>query len=419
MTDIILVTDSYFDGMRHHERGPFAIVVEGGRVQQILARDEASRYANGELSPGAPVTIQRVPFVMPGLVEGHCHLFLNGAELNVQARKDYLTAPVEEMLDTGRGNLGLNLAAGITLVRDAGDIHGINTRLKAEAAACDAAMPHVLSPGRALRKAGRYGGFMAVETTDPASIVNAIEELAPRADQLKVLLTGIIDFEKGTMKGGTQFDLEETRLIVRTARRLGLLTYAHCSGREGLDIALTAGIDSIEHGFFMERDLLERMAEAGTAWVPTVSPVWFQFERPELAGWKPATVAALDRILKNHFAHIAMASDMGVNIVAGSDAGSYGVPHGSGLIEELFFQRRAGMSMERVLASATSTPRRLWRLPPADIVEGNMADLVALEGSPFASIDYLRHPRLVVRRGRVIAVDTRGMAASPLRQEQA
>jgi imidazolonepropionase-like amidohydrolase len=283
------------------------------------------------------------------------------------------------------------------LIRDAGDIHGINHELRTELSQTNGITADLRSPGRAIRKAGRYGGFMAEETTDAQSIERTVRRLAETADDLKILLTGIIDFEKGQMKGGVQFDLSETRLIVKIAHEHGLKTFAHCSGQDGLQIAVDAGIDSIEHGFFMDRQIVAKMADKGIAWVPTFSPVWFQYERPECCGWNQASVERLNQILNNHFEHIAAASDAGVPIVAGSDAGSYGVPHGRGLIDELLFQHRAGMSMEKVLASATSTPRRLWGCPSADIKAGNEANLLVLDGSPFDSIENLRSIRQIIR----------------------
>lgn len=398
MSALALVTESYFDGTRHHERGPFTLEVIHGEIHQIYHGDvtEALAARNCHLS-GEPMRILTAPFIMPGLVEAHCHLFLDGAELDFQKRKEYLDAPKAEMLKVGRHNLAENLAAGITLIRDAGDRHGVNTELKAELAERRGLIPQLRSPGRALRKAGRYGSFMAVEVTDAESIVRTIHELAPTADDLKVLLTGIIDFEHGQMKGGVQFDLNDAKLIVRTAQELGLRTFAHCSGLDGLKIAVAAGIHSIEHGFFMEKDILQSMADQGLAWVPTFSPVYFQYARPELSGWSEPTVAALWTILERHFEHVALASELGVNIVAGSDAGSYGVPHGQGLIDELLFQHRAGLPLEKVLASATSVPRRLWGCASANIIPGQAANLIVLEASPFKAVENLRRVQSVIR----------------------
>jgi len=395
MSAMAVVTKSYFDGEKLHAQGPFTLEISSGKILQIHSGDVAEnlRLQN----PLSDFHIFRAPFVMPGLVEAHAHLFLNGAELDFTARKNYLKAPREEMLATGRRNIASNLAAGITLIRDAGDLHGINDELKSELAGYHGLKPELRSPGRAIRKAGGYGSFMATEVTDNESLVRAIRQRAESADDLKILLTGIIDFEKGEMKGGPQFDLAQTKLIVRTAREVGLKTYAHCSGVEGLKIAVEAGIDSIEHGFFMTREILHVMADKNIAWVPTFFPVFFQFKRPELAGWKPETVARLGKICANHFEHVAVASEMGVPVIPGSDAGSYGVPHGIGLIEELFFHRRAGIPVEKILASATSLPRRLWKCESADVKAGARANLILLDGSPFQDFANLRRVRGVLR----------------------
>ncbi len=395
--NIFVITPAYFDGQRHHAEGPYTIEIAEGRIIAIHGGP------NGH-NPAAPGQVWNAGYVMPGLVEAHCHLFLDGAELDVEARKNYLKAPVPQMLEVARRNLQASADAGITLVRDAGDAYGVNFSIRQEQQAAQAgtagapsSIPGVRCPGRAIRKAGRYGSFMAIEVTDRASIEAAIRAQAGRADDLKILLTGIIDFEKGCMKGGVQFDLEEIRLIQKLAREVGLKTYAHCSGPEGLAIAAQAGLDSIEHGFFMTREILKVMRDKGIAWVPTFSPVYFQFARPELAGWNPATVARLGDILKNHFEHVALAAEWGVPVVAGSDAGSYGVPHGTALIDELFFQQRAGMSVEQVLASATSVPRRAWNCAPAEIRCGAEADLIVLEGSPVQNLENLRRVQGCIR----------------------
>lgn len=397
MTKLVIITDAYFDGRRHLESGPFTIVVEDGLLRCIEAGDHATRLLNEAGSPEGACSIVRAAFVMPGLVESHCHLFLDGGELDVKVRQEYLKAPLSRMMEVGRKSVAENLAAGVTLVRDAGDLHGVNLRLKAQAAASDDLQPEVRAPGKAIRKTGRYGSFMAAEVSDDEGIVRTIHRLAPTADELKVILTGIIDFEKGEMKGGVQFTLDEAKLIAKTARSLGLRTFAHCSGVEGLRIAVGAGIDSIEHGFFMEPDIAREMADKGIAWVPTFSPVYFQYARPELAGWNAQTVAKLWTILRRHFEQVALAADAGVPIAAGSDAGSYGVPHGTGLIDELFFQRRAGMSVSQVLTSATGVPRRLCGRGGAPLTQGGAADLIVLEGSPFESMEHLRRVRGIVR----------------------
>lgn len=380
----LFVVQSYFDGERYHNDGPYTIAVKNGRIAGISGADPgAAPPCRAPPQKGLGATVVKAPFVMPGLVEGHCHLFLEGGELDLAKRKAYLDESLDVMIAMGRRNLERQLASGVTLVRDAGDAFGVNTRLAAEldAASTDpVARPALIRAGRGLRKTGRYGAFMAVEAADEDAIVRVLREIAPEADQIKLVLTGIIDLEKGRMKGGAQFSLAEMQLIIRTVRELGKRSFAHCSGPEGLRIAVEAGIDSIEHGYFAEPDTLEAMAAKSISWVPTFAPVHFQQVHSGSGG---ATADVLRRVLDDHGKNLTLAARLGVPIVAGSDAGSYGVPHGTGLIDELLLMRRTGLSMEQVLSAATSVPRRLWGCEPSGISVGHRANLVTMARSPF------------------------------------
>ena len=301
------------------------------------------------------------------------------------------------MKAAARGNAAKSVLAGITLVRDAGDKYGINHEIRRELRESRGMPIEVRSPGLGLKRPKRYGSFMARDVEAAADIAPAIGDLARQSDDIKIILTGVIDFKSGTVKGAPQFDADELRIAVAEAHARGLKTFAHCSGVLGLETAVAASVDSIEHGFFMTRDLLARMADKGLAWVPTFSPVLFQWARPEIAGWDTKTQANLRRILDGHFEHVAIVHELGVALVAGSDAGSPGVDHGSALIDELFYFLEAGMPMEAVLRSATSRPRALWNAPSADIAPGNQADLVAYAQSPLEKPEALRQPLAVLK----------------------
>ena len=122
MTALRLLADSYFDGGVLHpaKDGPYLISVKDGRIDAI-----------GRRATEAPFD-QRAAFVMPGLVEAHAHIFLDGGELDFDKRNAYLNAPKDEMLRVARENITRNAAAGVTLVRDAGDRCGINDAIRAE-----------------------------------------------------------------------------------------------------------------------------------------------------------------------------------------------------------------------------------------------------------------------------------------------
>jgi imidazolonepropionase-like amidohydrolase len=132
--------------------------------------------------------------------------------------------------------------------------------------------------------------------------------------------------------------------------------------------------------------------------VPTFAPVRFQFERPEIAGWSRTAIANLERLLASHAEHVALAHQLGVPILAGSDAGSPGVPHGGGLIDELHHMQAAGLPVAAVIRSATAAPRRHWGMPAIALGVGQEADLVLLEKSPFRELGGLRKITAVVKR---------------------
>src|SRR6266511_3505340 len=115
MNSFVIIAESYFDGTRHHADGPFTIEVHEGVIEQVIAGDATlalgARYGRAFREP---LEVLRAPFLMPGLTEAHCHLFLDGNELDFQKRKEYLRAPFDEMLAVGRRNVTANLAAGIT-----------------------------------------------------------------------------------------------------------------------------------------------------------------------------------------------------------------------------------------------------------------------------------------------------------------
>lgn len=361
----ILAVKRCFDGEKIIE-GPLEIVIEGNVFRSIR--------------PGSSgAATEKYDFIMPPMAESHCHLFLDGEELDPGKRKAHLAKSFEELVAAGRENLERYRKAGITVIRDAGDSYGVNHRLRSMAGEMGMT---VISAGKAVRKTGRYGSFMAREVAGEAEIPAAVNEIAESSDTLKIVLTGIIDFANGKVKGDPQFTLAELSLLVKCAKDHDLKTFVHCSGTAGLELAVAAGVDSIEHGFFMTPELLRGMAEKRIAWVPTFIPVEFQAVAPQYAGWDAPTVEKLRAILDNHARCLALAMEYGVPVMAGSDGGSFGVRHGAGLLEELRLMRRAGMSEEQVLFAAVAAPRRHFRLSGGLIRPGETADFIT--GYPLA-----------------------------------
>lgn len=401
MTRTVCVVDAYFDGECLHQQGPYTICINKGHIADIACGD-VSENPGVVLEAYRRAPIYQAAFAMPGLVEAHCHLFLDGHENDIEERKRYLKLTREEMLETARKNLQHNFDAGITLVRDAGDKHGINIELR-QAHLDDIDVPVIRAPGAAIRKKGRYGSFMAREVECEETIRQVFEQVAEHANDIKILLTGIIDFEHAVVKGKPQFSQQELRLLCSLAHERELQTYAHCSGLEGLHLAIEAGVDSIEHGFFMDDECLRMMADKHISWVPTFSPVHFQWAEPQWVGWNQESIDGLRRILDSHNEHIAKAVDYGVDVIPGSDAGSHGVPHGRALINEMEFLSAAGMPDQQLLYAATSLPRKRWGCPLQMLHAGSPVDCILLRASPLGQISAMHSVTHVLRGDQVHA----------------
>jgi imidazolonepropionase-like amidohydrolase len=378
-----LVVDAWFDGERHH-RTPATILVRDGLIVEISAGDHAADLER------RGIAVQRAAFLLPGLVDAHVHLFLDGAPTDGKARAEHLKQPLEQLTAAARASARQSLACGVTLVRDAGDRHGINNLVRAEAMQPASGLPQVRSGGLGVKRAKRYGAFMAADVTDADSIRQSVAQLAEVNDEVKLILTGIIDFDAGAVTDEPQFTLDETRLVVQTAKARGKRTFAHCSGAKGLAIAAEAGVGSIEHGFFMDRQTLERMAENDVAWTPTFCPVHFQWAHPQAVGWSPQTVGKLRRILDEHARHLLLAHRMGVRLLLGTDAGSMGVEHGYAVFEEIDRYLEAGLPLEAVLQAASAAARRHFGIAAATLAKGASFDALLLPRSPFEDIGALR-----------------------------
>ncbi len=375
-----LVTCGYFDGERHHHDGPYAITVHEGRIAAITS------------APGEPADHD---FILPALVDCHVHCFLDGSLTDHLARKWHLDRGFAGFLATARANVRAAWHCGISLLRDGGDPYGVNDDLREELRRDSGALQcgvKLRSPSFALHRPGRYGSFLARPVGDDRELAPLVRSLALEADEIKVLLTGPIDFLTQAVTGPPQFDLAASRTIVAAARATGKTAFAHANGPGGIAIAIEAGFASIEHGYFIDAACLRRMAECNVAWTPTLSPVIAQRELARARG-NERLLRCLNEILARHAESIARAAQLGVPLLCGSDAGSPGVPHGAGLLDEIIAMIAAGVPVDGVLRAATTTPRTRWNEPPALLVPGAQLHAVRFDGSPFAVPDTVRSAR--------------------------
>lgn len=347
--------------------------------------------------------------LLPGLVEGHAHFFLEGGELNADKRAAHLKQTPENLLKLALSRLEKLVRLGIAGVRDAGDKDGVGLALSR---LCERThrpiMPYVDSPGAAIHHRGRYGAFMGEPMEDFASRRQCVEaRVNSGADRIKLIPTGIINLKKGAVTTAPQMTTAEVCELVAVAKSFGRQTFAHASGDAGIDRAIDGGVDSVEHGFFVRDDQLFKMRDRQIAWVPTFAPVQRQIDHADVMGWDGEVVGNLRGILDQHAASLTKAHELGVRIIAGSDAGSYGVAHGLGFLDELELMERAGLSPVAVMNSATgaSSERLDFKEKFGQIRPAFLSRFILTRHSPLKTVANLRKHRLVIFHDSVFETD--------------
>lgn len=345
--------------------------------------------------------------VLPGLVEAHAHLFLDGAPVDFEVRKAYLKKPTDWMMARARERLHRLISLGITAVRDAGDNRGINLALRQAYLTREEADPklaYIDSAGAAFNREGRYGSFYACPVEDCPSLEACVAKRAQDgADRIKLIATGIINFKKAAVTAAPQLSIPEVAALTKAARQLKMPTLAHASGEEGIENVIEGGIDSVEHGFFITTSQLARMRDRGIVWVPTFAPVQIQIDRAKELGWSQEIVDGLRQIIDGHIQRLNIAVQLGVRLAAGSDAGSCGVPHGIGLLTEMELMERAGMSPQSVIAAATGWSAAHLKLKErvGRVAPGTRSRMIFTRHSPLETVKNLANGKLVVFDGEV------------------
>lgn len=367
----------------------------------------------------APDVVLPDATLLPGLIEAHAHLFLDGGELNAGKRAAYLQQTPAALLAAAHTRLARLVHLGVTGVRDAGDKDGVGlalSKLYANGPGQRPLMPYVESPGAAIHHKGRYGSFMADALENYSSPRACVDgRVAAGADRIKLIPTGIINFKAGAVTSEPQMTTDEVAQIVAAAKAHGRQTFAHASGDTGIDRAIDGGVDSVEHAFFVREDQLAKMRDRQIAWVPTFAPVQEQMDHADIMGWDATIVANLKKILDQHAAILVKAHALGVPIVAGSDAGSYGVAHGLGLLYELELMERAGMPAHAVLNAATGVgaTRFAYKEKFGRIEPGWMSRFIVTRHSPLSAVRNLLRPKIVIFDGDVFETpdnfDPRGL----------
>lgn len=344
------------------DRSAPAVLVDRGRILAL---------GRSALDSGAPRLALPGLWLCPAPLDAHVHLHLGG--------------------DVAY-NLERNLAAGLAAVRDLGHSPAKPT----PRSPAGGGPPWVVSSGPGLGGEGPGATWLADKLSGPEAFRLAVERRAlAGAGVIKVFATGLLDFERpGLVLHEEAVGLAELMATVEAADGAGLPVAVHTNGLEAVGRALAAGVTSVEHGFFLDRATLKRMAGLGTFWVPTCAAVLAHAQDPE-GRHPPELRRRLRAIYDGQLLTLAVAEALGVPLALGTDAGSYGLEHGSAVFAEMECWLRAGLRPETVFKAATAGAARLMGLAGkvGSLAVGAQAWLLGVSGDPARAPLLMARPR--------------------------
>jgi imidazolonepropionase-like amidohydrolase len=371
------------------------ILVDGEKITAIGSKADIT------IEEGTEIIDVSGTWLIPGMMNMHTHygLVLPGkmaAQLAHETEGELtlrMAAAAREVLQ-----------AGVTTTRSPGDAkHGDIALMKAINKG-EAIGPRIFSAGESLVITGGHGSEHGVEYADgPYELMKAARrEISAGASWVKILISGGIATDGGDISKALMTP-EEINAVVDAAHRFGAKVAAHSGSSNATSVAIDAGVDSIEHGYTLDRDVLEKMKEHGTWLVPTIvvsQPATADFF--EKIGSPQWYLDRRDSVGKEHWKALQTAIEVGVNIALGTDQ----LPHEpndgtTATAREAQYYVEAGMTPLQALRAATIEPARMLG---ADDVSGSVevgkyADIVAVDRDPTEDITALRNIMFVMKGG--------------------
>ena len=382
-----------------------SIVIEGSKIQSI---------ETGYITPDTEDQFIDLSgyTVLPGLMDMHVHL---SSEYSKDSYLERISLNTGDYAIRAVSNAEKTLMAGFTSVRNLGDRGGVSISLRNAIKKGIVVGPRIFSSGTTIASSGGHGdstnSLNQSLTSDPGpaeGIVNSVNDASKAvrfrykegADLIKITATGgVLSNAKNSQN--PQLTEEEISQVVNMAKDYGFKVAAHAHGSEGIKRAVRAGVHSIEHGTLMDDEGMRLMREKGTYYVPTIIAGLWVAEKardpdffPELVRPKAAEIGPL---IKGTFGRAYQA---GVKIAYGTDTGVSA--HGNNATE---FKHMvdAGMPPMKAIQSATVEAARL--LGEYDqlgsLVEGKVADIIAVNGNPVEDITILEEVDFVMKSGRI------------------
>lgn len=359
------------DGSGRPARENILVEVRADRILSVGTLETDALHAGG-LEDYRPGTL------IPALVDSHVHLAMSGTT-DPAARERQLSDGYAELAPVIAGHLVRLSAVGVLAVRDGGDRGGFALRFRQNRSGSGGGTVQVKAAGRAWHRAGRYGGLIGRALPPGRSLAEAVAGESARCDVVKVVNSGLNSLTEFGRQTPAQFEPEELRAAVAAAAARGLGVMVHANGAEPVRTAVLSGCRSIEHGFFMGADNLQRMADQGVVWVPTAVTMQAYAEHMAQNGQDPEVAL---RTLEHQLEQLALARRLGVSVALGTDSGSPGVEHGRAVAAEMKLLIQAGYSLPEAVRCATAIGWQLIGGTAGLIEPGRPATFVVVEGGP-------------------------------------
>lgn len=355
-------------------------VDDAGRIQEVKQ--------NG--SPANNVLDWSEFTVLPGLIDAHDHLSIDMGDEEAQSRESTVT----HVLRSVRNARNI-LQAGITTLRDVGARGYIDIELRDAIARGEIEGPRLLVSGQFITRTGGHGWYFTEEADGPDEVRKAVRKQAKKGvDVIKIMATGGVG-TPNSVPTSPGYGQAEIQAAVEEAHLMGLKIAAHIHGGPAARWAIDAGLDSLEHGVFLERSDLEAMVEKGTYLVVT----WGVIDKASQSDNVPDYFRKkAGQAMKSYKSVLQQAIELGVNIAVGGDT------YHADMVDELSALTAAGMAPMQALQAATRNGADLCGIldQTGTIEGGKWADLVAVEGNPLEDIQALGKVRGVMKEGKLV-----------------
>lgn len=347
----------------------------GGEPCDWYVRDGA---LTAEAVAGAVDAFPEGSWLLPGLVDAHCHVGIGRGSMGTD-------------MDTATAQASTEREAGVLLLRDAGC--PVDTRALDEVPG----LPRIIRAGQHLALPKRYMPALGLHLADESELPDAVAAQARAGDGWVKLVGDWIDRSVGDL--APLWSPKVLKEAISRAHDEGARVTAHVFGEHALPGLLDAGIDCLEHGTGLDAELIAQMREQGTALVPTIINIASFPGIADGATRYPVYAAHMRALHARNPEMLALAIDAGLDIYAGTDAGGF-IDHGR-VVDEIEALSAAGLGNEGALAAGSWAARR-WLTGQDGLVEGARADLVAYAADPRADLDVLRTPSGILLGGELV-----------------